>query len=119
VGDCWEPIEESLLNESLAYIRQQNDKIVVETFGNIGRYKSEKSNTALAVVEEANRKVISLRCKLDPVLYNYPLTVVLEDYDFPDDFKINSLSGDTVTFLISGDDLLIRSLPSSSFEITW
>jgi peptidoglycan/xylan/chitin deacetylase (PgdA/CDA1 family) len=68
----------SILEEHLKHVQTLNDRLWVDTFGNVGRYVKERDAAKLSVNRDATSATIILTTGLDASLFNLPLTVVIE-----------------------------------------
>jgi peptidoglycan/xylan/chitin deacetylase (PgdA/CDA1 family) len=117
IEDCWEPVSEALLNEVLNYVHEREDEIIVETFGNIALYKREKQQTIIQLKSSENRTRVSLRSNLDPTVFNYPLTLVMEGYPPLKNLLIKPLTGALIKVSQKDSEIIVITSPDSSFEI--
>lgn len=74
----FKPITEEFLHAHLSYIKQHGDKVWVDTFINTYLYLAEKKATQIQVKnDKSNSIVFSLVNSLDPNIYSFPLTVII------------------------------------------
>lgn len=74
-GVGWEAKPSSELEEYFNYIKKYEDRLWVETFGNVTRYMRERMNTTMRQYVKDQTITIELTHNLDPELYNLPLTL--------------------------------------------
>lgn len=67
-----------VLEEHLKYVLTLQDRLWIDTFGNVGRYIKERDAVRLVVQRDASSATIALNTDLDAGLFNFPLTVVIE-----------------------------------------
>ena len=68
----------SILEEHLKYVQTLQNRLWVDTFGNVGRYVKERDAAKLSVKRDATSATITLTTDLDATLFNVPLTVVID-----------------------------------------
>ena len=68
----------SMLEEHLKYVQPLQERLWVDTFGNVGRYVKERDAAQLEVKRDATSATLTLTTGLDATLFNVPLTVVIE-----------------------------------------
>ena len=74
-GVGWEARTSGELEEFFNYIKQYEDRLWVETFGNVTRYMRERMNTTVKKYVDDEVITIDLTHNLDPGLYSLPLTL--------------------------------------------
>ena len=74
-GVGWEAIPHEELDEYFSYIKQNEDRLWVDTFGNVARYMRERMNGKVQSTEEADVITVELTHTLDPEIYTLPLTI--------------------------------------------
>jgi hypothetical protein len=119
VGDCWEPINLEFLKKVLDHVEWYEKYLVVETFGNIGLYKTEYENTLLRVTKSNDSQTIELTSDLDSDIYDFPLTVVIKNCSLSPTFTVASLNSIPVQFIKMGTTLHVKAKPGAKFEIKW
>lgn len=67
-----------MLEEHLKYVQPLQDRLWVDTFGNVGRYVKERDAAKLEVKRDATSVTLTLTTGLEAGLFNVPLTVVVE-----------------------------------------
>jgi peptidoglycan/xylan/chitin deacetylase (PgdA/CDA1 family) len=68
----------TVLNGQMDYVKSRSDAVWVDTFLNVSLYTKEQAATKLTVTSTGDHKAdVLLTCSLDPVLYHFPLTVVV------------------------------------------
>ena len=117
VGDGWKPISQNFFNQSLSLVNANEDKIYVDHFGNLARYKIERQETKIIANEFENKLLITLDSQIDTTVFNYPLTVVVANPKFKDG-KITALEGSNIIgIMYKQDKILIKVLPKSKIQI--
>jgi peptidoglycan/xylan/chitin deacetylase (PgdA/CDA1 family) len=119
VEDCWEPISPEFLKAVLDHVAQYEKYLAIETFGNIALYKTAYENTTLISSQASGSISVNLASELDPSLYNFPLTIVINNCSFPDGFVISQPNGTPVWYLKTGGTLHVKAPPGARFEIKW
>jgi peptidoglycan/xylan/chitin deacetylase (PgdA/CDA1 family) len=119
VDDCWEPISLQFLKGVLDHIELYEQYLAVETFGNLALYKTEYENTTVRLEDQKTSLTIELVSQLDPVRFNYPLTVVIRNCSFSNAFSVTPLNSNIVQFIKMGKTLYLKAAPGSKFEIKW
>lgn len=74
-GIGWEPIPHERLETYFKYIQSHNKDVWVATFQDAGKYIREKLATEASFTYSPTALTVTLTNKLDPKLYNLPLTV--------------------------------------------
>lgn len=74
-GIGWEANSSEELEEYFNYIKKYEDRLWVETFGNVTRYMRERMNTTLRKYVDDQGITLELVHQLDPDLYSLPLTL--------------------------------------------
>jgi len=67
-----------VLENHLSYVKLHDDKIWVSPFANVVRYIRERNSVNLKIKQKHNQIICTMESPLDPLIYNYPLTVVFE-----------------------------------------
>jgi len=73
-GIGWEPLSHQQLNEYFGYIKNQEDKLWVATFGDVTRYMRERQNAKVKTTNNGSIAV-TLSHTLNKAMYNMPLTL--------------------------------------------
>jgi peptidoglycan/xylan/chitin deacetylase (PgdA/CDA1 family) len=71
----------AVLEEHLKHVKGLQDRLWVDTFGQVGRYVKERDAAKLEVKKAANGVTFTLATPLDAKLFCVPLTVVIEAQD--------------------------------------
>lgn len=74
-GIGWEALPGSLLKEYFSYIRQNDKKAWIATFGDVAKYMRERMRGDVKVQTNNNRFTVELTHSLDKAMYNLPLTL--------------------------------------------
>jgi len=74
-GIGWEAIEGDTLKAYFRYIKSNEDKFWVATFKDVAKYVRERMNAEVNFIKEGNKITVGLNHKLDPKLYDLPLTL--------------------------------------------
>lgn len=121
VGDGWEPISESMLRNVLEYCVSNEAQLVVESFENISLYTTAREHTTLWVNKGENYQTIKLESNLSSDIYDDPLTLVLENYQFPSPYRIyNTMTGETLEPKVEdGNRLLLQVYINNTYQIRW
>ena len=110
----------SILEEHLKYVQKMQDRLWVDTFGNVGRYVKERDAAKLSVKRDATSATILLTTDLDATLFNVPLTVVID--------HVNAVSAEAkregesapLPVTIQTDRLLVELAPGAApVTIRW
>ena len=70
-----------ILRTHLKYVRSRGVDICVDTFANIALYEKERDESSLGVIGKSGKLICQLTSNLDPVIYNMPLTLVIDTVD--------------------------------------
>src|SRR5260221_3206477 len=117
VEDGWQPIKIQFLEQCLSLVKAQESQIWVDHFGNLAKYKIEKQKTSLSIKELEGRLNITLESSLDTAIFNYPLTVVLDDPKYKR-AKVNPMEGTSIVNLTyHKDKIILKLLPKSKVQI--
>jgi peptidoglycan/xylan/chitin deacetylase (PgdA/CDA1 family) len=74
-GVGWEANPHEELDEYFSYIKQHEDRLWVDTFGNVTRYMRERMNGKVEWTVDDNAITVTLTHTLDPEMYNLPVTL--------------------------------------------
>ncbi|MBL7700380.1 MAG: polysaccharide deacetylase family protein [Chitinophagaceae bacterium] len=74
-GKGWEALPGSLLKEYFGYIRKNDDRAWIATFGDVAKYMRERMNGDVKVKESKNKFTVELTHSLDKKMYDLPLTL--------------------------------------------
>lgn len=78
VEQGYDPVSRETLRAIFAAAHKRRDRLWVDTFGNVARYREERQKAVLVVLaRSADSLRFSLTSPLDPQRFNEPLTVVL------------------------------------------
>ncbi|MBA2563318.1 MAG: polysaccharide deacetylase family protein [Chitinophagaceae bacterium] len=80
-GIGWQAKPHEELATYFQYIKDNEDKLWVGTFGDVTKYMRERMNAEVKVTEKENQMIVSLTHSLDKTLYSLPLT--LKTYILP------------------------------------
>jgi peptidoglycan/xylan/chitin deacetylase (PgdA/CDA1 family)/lysophospholipase L1-like esterase len=107
-----------ILRSHLHYVKSRDRDIWVDTFANIARYEKQRDDAKLEVSGRAGNLTCKLSSRLDPELYNIPLTLSI---DAPGATSaIARSAGAEVPVQIVGGKLLVEAIPDSqTIVITW
>lgn len=120
-GVGWEAKASEELTEYFNYIKQYEDRLWVETFGNVTRYMRERMNTTVRKYVDDQVITIELTHNLDPEMYSLPLT--LKTYVYKDWKRVTFRQGSEtrrLTPLIDAKGMYVtyRVVPNSGpFQI--
>lgn len=117
VEEGWEPITSSFLEKCLKKVGSERQRIWVDHFGNLAKYKIERQNTSIISSESNGRLNIFLESSLDTSVFNYPLTIVIDCPQYKKS-PITPIAGTTIAdSKYIGDKLLLKVLPKSKIQI--
>jgi len=88
-GLGYEALPHTLLDSYFTYIKHNEDKLWIATFGDVTRYMRERESAKVQSKVDDGKIVVSLNYPLDKAMYNIPLT--LKTY-VPDGWKQASIS---------------------------
>jgi hypothetical protein len=74
-GIGWEPRTTADLQTYFEYIKKQDDKVWVATFGNVTKYMRERMNATLSNTKNGDKIIIKLTHNLDSKIYDNELTL--------------------------------------------
>lgn len=115
IGDGWEPVTESWLRDCLEIIKERESEIAVDHFGNLAKYKIERENTQVKAKTFYKGVSFSLETSLDTAVFNYPLTVVIDNPGSKGG-SITPLNGSKLLDITyRGNKFFLKALPGSSF----
>ncbi len=94
-GVGWEPVPEETLERYFRYMDSSGDRLWVGTFREVTKYMRERMSSQISVTREAGELNIELTHRIDPELYDMPLTLRTL---LPDDWEqvIVSQGGETL-----------------------
>jgi hypothetical protein len=116
VGDGWEPVTENWLTDCLKIVKEREDQIAVDSFGNLAKYKIEQENTQVITKTFYKRIVFSLESSLDTAVFNYPLTVVINNQGSKGG-NVTPIGGSKLIAIKQCDNrIFLKALPGSRFE---
>lgn len=76
--DGFDPMRPEVFEEHMTYAKGREGELWIDTFGNVGRYISERHATDIEDVKTARNKVsFTPVCSLDTKRYNVPLTFII------------------------------------------
>jgi peptidoglycan/xylan/chitin deacetylase (PgdA/CDA1 family) len=109
-----------ILEEHLKYIQPLQDRLWVDTFGNVGRYVKERDAAKLEVKREATSATLTLTTGLDASLFNVPLTVVIEHVAAASAEARREGAAAPLPVTIAADRLLVEVVPGTApVTIRW
>jgi peptidoglycan/xylan/chitin deacetylase (PgdA/CDA1 family) len=71
----YEALNNTLLDEYFQYIKSNQDKLWVATFGNVTRYMREREHAKVNGAEKNGKIIVTLAHTLDSKMYDLPLTL--------------------------------------------
>jgi hypothetical protein len=75
-GSGYSPLPSTALQASVDYMRTNQDKFWVETFGNVVRYIQERNASSVAETATSNNSItVQVTNNLNSLIYNYPITL--------------------------------------------
>jgi oligosaccharide reducing-end xylanase len=75
-GSGYSPLPSTALQASVDYMRTNQDKFWVETFGNVARYIKERNASSVAeTTSSGNSITIQVTNNLNILIYNFPITL--------------------------------------------
>jgi len=74
-GIGWESIPGNVIDTYFNYIKSREDKIWIATFQDVTKYMRERMNAEISYSQKGDKITIELNHKLDPELYELPLTL--------------------------------------------
>lgn len=113
IGDGWDPVDKIFLVDILNYLNQKSDHVYVDTFGNLAKYKKEREAAHLLKTKTGTGTLVQLICDLDPVIYDFPLTLVVNNLNKN---AVKPISG-IIEVRSNGYHNLIIARPNASFEL--
>lgn len=103
-----------ILEEHLKYVQPLQDRLWVDTFGNVGRYVKERDAAKLDVQRDATSATITLTTGLDTNLFNFPLTVVIEHVQATSAGAQRAGVAAPLPVTIEADRLLVEVVPGAA-----
>jgi peptidoglycan/xylan/chitin deacetylase (PgdA/CDA1 family) len=74
--NSYSPLSSDTLKRSLEYLKANDSKFWVSTFGNVARYIKERDNVSVAETHtEKSRLTVTVTDTLNNEIFNYPLTI--------------------------------------------
>lgn len=117
VNDGWEPVTSHWLEHGLKMLKAREDKIAIDHFGNLSKYEIEKDSSHIEVHQSYNKLSITLETPLDTSVFNYPLTMIVENHGNVKR-KITPLEGTKIMSVAYREDqVLIKLMPKSKLII--
>jgi peptidoglycan/xylan/chitin deacetylase (PgdA/CDA1 family) len=109
----FKPLTADFLRAHLSYLKQKEEKIWVETFGNVFEYLNERKFSEVQSTRSGRRVTFLIKSILDQTRLVIPLTVVVDVS--PDKPKMVSVSQaeKNIPFEIKGSKILVNVLPQS------
>jgi len=118
VDDGWEPISKRFLEKGLNLVKNKSDKIFVDHFGNLARYKMQRENTNVSIKRLYGKLKVTLESSLDTTVFNYPLTLVINKPNLKP-HNISAIDGTKIIDMVcKNDQTLLKLLPKSQIEIS-
>ncbi|MDP8213198.1 MAG: polysaccharide deacetylase family protein [Candidatus Zapsychrus exili] len=78
IAYTYRPLAESVLRDTLGYLKRNSGKVWVDTFSNIYDYLFESKNTDVSHKKISENKVlIDVKINFDPKEFDHPLTIVV------------------------------------------
>ena len=99
----WEPRTDAELEEYFSYIKEQEDKVWVATFGDVTKYIRERKDARVETTISGSDIEVLLESTLFPNMYNVPLT--LKTY-VPSDWE---------RVVLDGEELAVSTDPEGSY----
>lgn len=107
-----------VLENHLSYVKLHDDKIWVSTFANVVKYIRERDCVKLKVNYKPNQIKCVMETTLNPLLYNQPLTIVLDIKGAK--WVQAKRSGKKLPVVISADKVCIDWVPDNKqVKIKW
>lgn len=104
--------------QHLAYLKQHEDKVWVDTFANVARYTQERDSALLSANFHPNAVTITVTCPLDPKRYNIPLTIVIPVHNATQ--AVAKRASATLPVTVRADAILVDLAPSEkAVEVSW
>jgi len=101
-GIGWEAKPHEELLEYFSYMKQYEEDLWIAPFRDVTKYMRERMSATVQAVDTKGKIVISLTHALDPVLYNFPLT--LKTYVAADWKDVEIKQGNKSIRVVSGVD---------------
>lgn len=110
----------SVLEDHLQFVSSQREHLWIDTFGAIYRYTRQKKYSSLRFRKLGREVTFTITCRLDPKLYQDPLTVIIPAKQ-PTNVKINGESAlEGFPHEIRSDRILVDARPGSPpVTVTW
>jgi hypothetical protein len=78
IEEGYQALDRAFFRAHLGYIKEHEGDLWVDTFANVSRYVREREMAEISIKSNRSQRLIfTVACKLDPKIYNVPLTVVL------------------------------------------
>lgn len=115
IEEGYSPLDRETLRRHLAYIRQLGNRVWVETFGNIARYRKERDTALLRIVSRREKAItFTLTTPLDASLYNVPLTISIPTPDHrASNVRVQRKHGAPLPVQVRDNLLLVDVLPGA------
>ena len=107
-----------ILRDHLGYVKLHERDIWVDTFATVMRYEKEREDAKLVVTPTADGAICLLSGTLDPVVFNVPLTIVV---DVPGVVSARAESdGTALAASVVGNAIRIRAVPGvRPIKLVW
>ena len=119
----YKPIREELLREHLSYIKQNEDKIWVDTFFHVYSYLFEKKNTEIKIKKSSSRDIqFLLDSPLDEQIFSTPLTIELKTPQGHPEKVAAQYHGEKkpIPVIIKGNEIYLEVIPTKKIiEVRW
>ncbi len=119
-GGGWEPLPSAELRKHFEYVTTLRDKIWIDTFANLSRYKIEREKANLQYTIDKKKAVITLTAPLDNAVYTQPLTVNINIGNNPVVNPYAERNGNPLPVVLTPTGISIDIMPDNSpVTVTW
>lgn len=115
IDDCYAPITYEMLQDFVETVVASRDKVYVDTFENLSKYKIEKENTQARVTGGSDNFTVNLVSDL-PEVFDMPLTIDIGKLS-PDQHEIVPLKGKIWGTSTDGKNTYVTIDPKGSFSV--
>lgn len=122
IQKSFKAISPEMLEDQLAYIKQNEDSIWVGRFIDVFKYLKEYKETSLEIKKtDEDRTEFSLTTSLAPKTYSYPLTIVIHPSPkFEKAHAFDKTNSKEIPTRVAGDKIFLEAAPSNQIiEVQW
>lgn len=115
IDDCYAPITYDVLQDFVQTAVASRNKVYIDTFENLSKYKIERQNTQVRVTGSSDNFTITLTNDL-PDVFDVPITLAIGDPSL-DQYEILPLKGKIWSTYADKKNLYVTVDPKGSFSV--